>query len=77
MIKSSNNRHDIQFDNKLQYIWFAEMKRIKVHVDGYTSGAEFIQKTAGKRKRYDLLWMSTVALMELSPCVHSSSLSGT
>ena len=46
MIKVAICDDDIQFIYKLEQsiFRFAEMKRIKVDVDGYTSGAEFIQK---------------------------------
>lgn len=45
MIKVAICDDDIQFIYKLEQsiFRFAEMKRIKVDVDGYTSGAEFIQ----------------------------------
>lgn len=58
MIKVAICDDDIQFIYKLEQsiFRFAEMKRIKVDVDGYTSGAEFIQKLQ-QRERYDLLFL--------------------
>ena len=50
MIKVAICDDDIQFIYKLEQsiFRFAEMKRIKVDVDGYTSG--IYSKTAAKRK---------------------------
>ena len=58
MIKVAICDDDIQFIYKLEQsiFRFAEMKRIKVDVDGYTSGAEFIQKLQ-QSERYDLLFL--------------------
>ena len=60
MIKVAICDDDIQFIYKLEQsiFRFAEMKRIKVDVDGYTSGAEFIQKLQ-QSERYDLLFLET------------------
>ena len=58
MIKVAICDDDMQFIYKLEQsiFRFAEMKRIKVDVDGYTSGAEFIQKLQ-QSERYDLLFL--------------------
>ena len=58
MIKVAICDDDIQFIYKLEQsiFRFAEMKRIKVDVDGYTSGAEFIQKLQ-QSESYHLLFL--------------------
>ena len=64
MIKVAICDDDIQFIYKLEQsiFRFAEMKRIKVDVDGYTSGAEFIQKLQ-QSERYDLLFLDIELLL--------------
>ena len=52
MIKVAICDDDIQFIYKIgtKYFSVCRNEKIKVDVDGYTSGAEFNSKTAAKRK---------------------------
>lgn len=59
MIKVAICDDDIQFIYKLEQsiFRFAEMKRIKVDVDGYTSGAEFIQNCSKAKGMICYFWI--------------------